>query len=298
LTLSPGTATLRHPGPAPEQRVVCVPTRLTAHNVELPAGVPLLQALERLLRQTSSRAACGELVGGELAAFSYYIPDLGPEGGPVADFSPPHIGAAPCQLIRGGLTLGRKDGAVYCHSHALFVDANDVQRAGHLIPDSVVLGAGVHARIWGATDVAIEVEPDPETTMALFVPRRVADTGRGDLAAVVCRIRPNVDLVYVIETLTEQQGWPGADVRGQIGSLVGGRLQLPDGTVVTVDGPASEVLFIDGSVRRPQGPGGRVLADLRAHLVDRHARVHSGRLLPGHNAVAMTYELVLTEASA
>jgi predicted DNA-binding protein with PD1-like motif len=39
-------------------------------------------------------------------------------------------------------------------------------------------------------------------------------------------------------------------------------------------------------------------ANLHAHMVDRHARVYSGRVLPGENAVAMTYELVLTEAPA
>jgi hypothetical protein len=97
----------------------------------------------------------------------------------------------------------------------------------------------------------------------------------------------------MVECLTEEQGWYGADVRGQVGSIVGGRLEQPDGSIVTVDGPATEVMFLDGFVRRVDG---RMTADLSAHLVDRHAVVHSGRVLPGENAVAMTYELVLTEA--
>ena len=80
------------------------------------------------------------------------------------------------------------------------------ERAGHLIPEKVILGEGVRAQVWGGPDVVVEMQPDPETQMPLFTPRRVADTGRGDVAAVVCRIRPNVDLVGMVET---HHGGPG-----------------------------------------------------------------------------------------
>jgi predicted DNA-binding protein with PD1-like motif len=260
--------------------------------VELPAGTPLLGALQQLLDETGCVSANGELVGGELTEFSYYIPDVGPEGGPVANFSRPYAGRAPGRMVRGGITIGRRDGAVFCHSHSLFVDAEGTRRAGHLIPEKVVLGEGVRARVWGSADVLNEVEPDPETGMSLFTPRRVGQTDRGTVPAVVCRVRPNVDLIGMVERLTIEQGWLGADVRGQVGSLAGGRLDQPDGSVVTVDGPATEVMFLDGAVRTRDG---RTTADLQAHLVDRHGAVHSGRVRPGENAVAMTYELVLTQ---
>jgi predicted DNA-binding protein with PD1-like motif len=286
-------ARLTHPGPVADTRLICEPTLLTGYDIELPAGTPLLTALQWLLDETGCVSANGQLVGGELREFSYYIPDLGPVGGPVANFSRPYVGRAPGRMVRGGITIGRRDGDVFCHSHSLFVDARGIQRAGHLIPEQVILGEGVRAQVWGGPDVVVEVQPDPETQMPLFTPRRVADTGRGDVAAVVCRIRPNVDLVGVIESITEDQGWEGADVRGQVGSLVGGRLGQPDGSVATAAGPATEVMFLDGAVRRVEG---RMTAELSAHLVDRHATVYSGRVVPGENAVAMTYELVLTEA--
>lgn len=194
--------------------------------------------------------------------------------------------------MRGGLTLGHRGGEVFSHSHALFVDADGVRRAGHLIPDSVVLGEGVTARVWTSEQVAIEVQHDPETTMSLFVPRAVGEAPATGARALVCRVRPNVNLVGVVEHLVETAGWRAAAVRGQIGSLVGGRLAQPDGSVTAVEGPATEVMYVDGTVTRAAG---RVSADLSAGLVDRHAVVHTGGLVPGHNPVAMTYELVLTE---
>lgn len=299
MTLSDGTgllptaARVTHPGPVAADRVICMPTRLTGYDVELPSGMPLLTALQWLLDETGCVSANGQLLGGELREFAYYIPDLGPVGGPVANFSRPYPGEAPGQMIRGGITIGRRDGSVFCHSHSLFVDAKGIQRAGHLIPEQVVVGDGVRAQVWGGRDVVLEVQPDPETQMSLFTPRRIAGAGEGQSAAVVCRIRPNVDLVATVQAITEAQGWAGAHIRGQVGSLVGGRLEQLDGSVVTAAGPATEVISLDGAVRRI---GGQMTADLHAHLVDRHAAVYSGRVVPGENAVAMTYELVLTEA--
>ena len=244
---SSSSARLTHPGPVADARAIVradAPHRDTTSSY--PPGHRCCKALQQLLDETGCASANGQLVGGELREFSYYIPDLGPVGGPVANFSRPYLGEAPGRMIRGGITIGRRDGEVFCHSHSLFVDAGGIQRAGHLIPEKVILGEGVRAQVWGGPDVVVEMQPDLETQMTLFTPRRVADTGRGDVAAVVCRIRPNVDLVGMVESITEDQGWEGADVRGQVGSLVGGRLEQPDGSVVTAAGPATEVMFLDG----------------------------------------------------
>ncbi|MCL8026865.1 PCC domain-containing protein [Nocardioides bruguierae] len=297
LVPADGAPLLRHPGPVAAERVVVVPARLRPHTEVLPAGVPLLEALAGLLARTGASAASGELVGGELASFSYFVPDVGAPGGPVANFSAPRAGSAPARLVHGGLTLGHRDGEVFSHSHALFVGADGERRAGHLIPDSVVLGEGVTARVWTSVDVDLRVEHDPETTMSLFVPQRVRAAGthdERDVDALLCRVRPNVDLVGVVEHLVAEAGWAAAAVRGQIGSLVGARLGGEGGTIA-VDGPATEVMHVGGTVVREDDG---VRARLTADLVDRHGAVHSGALLPGLNPVAMTYELVLTRLDA
>lgn len=292
--VAPGAATLVHPGPAAAERIVRLATGLTRHDVALPAGEPLLSALERVLAAAGARSAVGELAGGSLAALGYHIPDVGPPGGPVATFSPLRAAPLPVRLVRGGLTVGRRDGELFAHSHAQFVDADGGTHAGHLVPDSVVLGAGVRATLWCTADVEYRTEPDPETGMTLFVPRRTGQVAAGGEPAVVCRLRPNTDLVGAVEALVEEQGWAAAAVRGQLGSLVGGTLVGPDGAQVVVDGPATEVMTLAGEVRRVDG---RVVARLDAVLVDRHATVHRGTLVPGRNAVAMTFELALSRTA-
>jgi predicted DNA-binding protein with PD1-like motif len=288
---------LRHPGPVARERVVSVATQLAEHEYELPAGARLLDAVADLLARTASVGAVGELVGGTLEAFDYFVPALGAPGGAVATFSDPHSGAAPARLIRGGVTIGRRAGEVFAHSHAVFEGRDGALRAGHLMPESVVLGAGVTARLAASADVRYEVAPDPETTMSLFTPMRVGavsiGVAHGSRRGLVCRIRPNVDLATAIEELTVRQGWAAASVRGQIGSLVGGRLRQEDGSILEVEGPATEVMYLDGTV----GPvDGRMSADLTLGMVDRFGRIHRGGLVRGLNPVAMTYELVLVES--
>ncbi|KRF16890.1 hypothetical protein [Nocardioides sp. Soil796] len=305
MTSTAGTATraaapepLCHPGPVLPDRVVSLETRLVTHEVELPAGARLLDALGDVLDRFCAAGAVGRLVGGSLAEFDYYIPALGPPGGSVATFSEPIPGGRNGRLRLGGVTLGHRDGEVFAHSHALFDTALGERRAGHLIPDSVVLGRGVTAHVAVSADVRYDVAHDPETTMSLFEPRRVvpgpADRGEPiGRRAIVCRVRPNVDLPTTIERLTEQQGWTGARVHGQIGSIVGGRLRQPDGSILVVEGPATEVMYLDGEVRRVDG---RMTADLMAGLVDRFGGIHHGGLVRGMNPVAMTYELALAES--
>lgn len=287
---------LVHPGPVAENRVVSVPTDLAEHRVLLPDGAPLLAALESLLDRLGAQAAVGRLEGGALAAFDYCIPALGRPHGPIATFSDPRTGArpgsAPLALRRGGLTVGRREGDIFAHSHARWADPHDGELAGHLLPDSVVLGEGVTAHVVTSADAIYEVVADPETTMNLFMPRSCRDDSDrlGNPPGLMCRVRPNMDLCTTIESLVDEHDWPAASVWGQVGSLVGAHLVQPDGSLLEVDGPATEVICLEGTVVRESG---RALAHLAAEVVDRHGRVHRGLLMREMNLVAMTYELTL-----
>lgn len=290
---------LVHPGPVAEVRVVVVPARLVEHRVGLPAGVPLLPALQAMLDQVGAVGAVGRLVGGSLAAFDYCIPALGQPNGPAATFSERRVGVdpdcGPLALHCGGLTVGRREGRIFAHSHARWQDRARGWLAGHLLPESVILGEGVVAHVVASADVRYEVVQDPETTMQLFMPCEV-DRGPGlqvDLSGLMCRVRPNMDLCATIEGLVDEFGWPAASIWGQVGSLVGACLVQPDGSILEVDGPATEVICLDGSVVREHG---RARSSLEAEVVDRHGRVHRGVLARGRNLVAMTFELTLQRA--
>jgi len=287
---------LIHPGPIAEERVVALPTRLIEQHVALPAGVGLLDALATTLDSLSVAGAVGRLEGGCLAAFDYYIPAPGWLNGPVATFSDRRTGvdagSGGLLLHSGGITVGRRDGQVFAHSHALWEGPAGETLAGHLVPESVMLGEGVTARVVTSADVRYEVEPDPETTMSLFMPRRVLGglESCSGTDGLICRVRPNMDLCTTIEQLVKECGWWAASVWGQVGSLVGGRLVQPDGSILEVPGPATEVIWLKGFVHPAQHG---VRADLEAAIVDLHGRVHSGLLARGLNPVAMTFELTL-----
>jgi predicted DNA-binding protein with PD1-like motif len=105
-------------------------------------------------------------------------------------------------------------------------------------------------------------------------------------------VRPNVDLVRAVEALAVEHGLRRAIVRGKIGSLVGACLQQGDYTV-RAPGPATEVMFLDGWVTTERGSA---QAQLSAAVVDLTGTVYLGRLVPGRNPVAMTFELALTES--
>ncbi len=156
---------IEHPGPPTPHRVDPHPTTLHHISAQLPTGAALLPALRELIFDRGFTSAYGELRGGVLEAFDYYIPSVCTAGTHAATFSAPLAGQAPAQFIRGGVTIGRRDGAVFAHCHAVFVGADGVLRAGHLIPDSVRLGPGVGADLYATDDVEMTVTPDPEINL-------------------------------------------------------------------------------------------------------------------------------------
>lgn len=297
ITDLPAVRHLTQPGPPHPVRIESYPATLHPLRVELPAGVPLLQSLEQLVLDQGYTAAFGELRGGIFDSFSYYIPAICQAGTSVATFSQPFVGHRPASFLRGGLTVGTRDGQAFTHCHAQFVDADGVMRAGHLIPESVIVGAAMVADLYATDDVAMVVTPDREINFPVFqpVPTGVQRPHREGLRSVVARIHPNVDIVQAVEELADRHNFDTAIIRGKIGSFVGATLTQGD-TIITAPGPAVEVMYLDGSVRRDDCGTMRAVLTCAAVAVD--GCVYSGELIRGHNPVAMTYELALSELKA
>ncbi|MDV7241684.1 MULTISPECIES: PCC domain-containing protein [Rhodococcus] len=290
-----GVPRLTHPGPPAAQRVEDYPATLHHVDTELLEGRALLPALHDAVFARGFASAFGELRGGTFAEFDYYIPSICHAGTSVATFSEPRRGHGPAAFVRGGVTIGKRDGKVFAHCHAMFVGADGIMRAGHLIPDSVVLGAGVRADLYATADVAMTVTPDPEINFPVFQPQPVHEpttTYVGGMRSVVARIHPNVDIVAAVEHLAETHGFDTAIVRGKVGSFVGATLTQGD-QIVTAPGPATEVMYLDGAVTRDAD--GRPHAELSCAAVAVDGNVYTGSVVRGHNPIAMTFELAMSE---
>ncbi|WP_342659787.1 hypothetical protein Rruber_03756 [Rhodococcus ruber] len=289
---------LTQPGTPLPRRIDEYPTTLHPISVELPVGMPLLTALQQIVFEQGYTSAFGELRGGVFTSFDYYIPAVCTAGTSVATFSEPFTGRSPATFMRGGLTIGLRDGEVWTHCHAQFVDADGIMRAGHLIPESVVVGPGVTADLYASRDVAMTVLPDTEINFSVFQPQAAASAEReaavspGGLRSVVARVHPNVDIIDAIEALADQHGFDTAVIRGKIGSFVGATLVQGD-QLVSAPGPAVEVMYLDGSIRRDHT--GTVRAELTCAAAAVDGNVYSGQLVRGHNPIAMTFELALSE---
>ncbi|WP_280416693.1 PCC domain-containing protein [Nocardia carnea] len=291
-----GVPQLEHPGPPAARRVDDYPATLHHIATELPEGAALLPALHEAVFARGFTSAFGELRGGTFTDFDYYIPSICHAGTSVATFSDPRRGHGPAAFIRGGVTIGKRDGHVFAHCHAMFVGADGIMRAGHLIPDSVILGAGVLADLYATADVAMTVTPDPEINFPVFQPQPMrvhTDPAQaGGLRSVVARIHPNVDIVAAVEHLAETHRFRHAVVRGKIGSFVGATLTQGE-HIVTAPGPATEVMYLDGAVTT--GSDGRAEAQLSCAAVGIDGNVYAGSVVRGRNPVAMTFELALSE---
>lgn len=105
------------------------------------------------------------------------------------------------------------------------------------------------------------------------------------------RVGPGEDLTQAAVEICREYGFAQAVVRASLGSLVGARLRQGNEMQV-VDGPGTEVVSVAG---RLHVRGDTVDGELATILVDRHGQVHAGQLVRGHNIVAITFELFITE---
>jgi predicted DNA-binding protein with PD1-like motif len=107
------------------------------------------------------------------------------------------------------------------------------------------------------------------------------------------RIAPNEDIVLGIEKLCLAQGFNNAFVRGALGSLVDACLEVNDGIIIEVKGPAVEIVSLAGEVRSDQN--GTPCASLSGVVADPEGKVYGGQFVLGLNPICVTFEVTLEE---
>ena len=107
------------------------------------------------------------------------------------------------------------------------------------------------------------------------------------------RIAPNEDLVLGVEKLCLAEGFRNAFVRGALGSLVDACLGTRTGDLITIKGPAVEIVSLAGEVR--QTDDGALRASLSGVVADTEGRIYGGPFVAGANPICMTFEVTLEE---
>lgn len=277
-------ARIRQPGPPPAERLVAVAARGRAFPVTLEAGAPLLETARRGLAAQGFAGGVLELRDVALAPFAYVMPALSQTPDHVAFYSQTFRPAHVTRLRAGAMTLGRRDGAAFFHTHALWREQDGALRGGHILPEETCVAETTTVEAFGLDGAIFEAVRDPETNFKLFEPV-AAPPGAGLDAprrAFALRLRPNEDFAGALEAFCLAQGVTRARIRGGVGSTIGAA--FVDGRVV--ENFATEVYVADGVV---DGDGAR----LDVGLVDYTGAVAEGRLTRGDNPVLMTFELVL-----
>ncbi len=111
---------------------------------------------------------------------------------------------------------------------------------------------------------------------------------------VVCaRIGPNEDLVTSVEKMCLKEDIRHAFVRGSLGSLTSANLEVADGILQLVEGPAVEILSLNGLIAHNEQDVPE--AKLYGVVSDENGEIRAGRFIPGSNNVCVTMELILEE---
>ncbi len=266
----------------------------TAESLEftLTPGLTLNAAISGPLLRAGIEAAQVELSGGAFGPLTYVIPAAACDPGHAAWYSSARKPEGTSRLDAANVTFGRREGGPFTHCHAFFTGPDGVRRGGHVMPLDTVVAAPITARAYGAREVGVGVEFDPETDFTLFTPRALSGVGPSRRRLAFARVRPNTDIVTAVEELCRRHGFAAGTVRGGVGSLVGACFaDAPD-----VSDYATEV-FVRSGVIRP-GPDGEPEAALDVALVGMSGCLAEGRLVRGENPVCITFEIAVEETVA
>ena len=107
------------------------------------------------------------------------------------------------------------------------------------------------------------------------------------------RIHPNEDLIQSLEKTFIESGLSRAIVRSSVGSLAHCSLQRGSRDTLELDGPAVEILNMNGEIRCDET--GNPVAQVAGTVMDMTGQFHAGRFTSGRNPACMTVEAVLEE---
>ncbi len=107
------------------------------------------------------------------------------------------------------------------------------------------------------------------------------------------RIHPNEDLVQSLEKTFIESGLSRAIVRSSVGSLAHCSLQCGAQSTLELEGPAIEILNMNGEIRCDNGAYPH--AHVTGIVMDMQGKIHAGRFTSGRNPACMTVEAVIEE---
>ena len=279
--------TICHPGPVSARRYHAVSCRVAPLALTLQPGVPINAAVAQAFAAAGFRAGWADLSDVAMERMSYVIPAASTDADHAAWYSETYRPGPGGVIQSAGLHLGIRDGESFLHCHGTWEVPGEGLRMGHLLPFETSLRKAAKVTAFGVAGAAFIVRDDEETNFRLFTPERQQEaTGAtGAQAAILVTVRPNEDICTSIEAVCVEHAVTDARILG-IGSLVG--IRFSDGR--DIPDHATEVLIRKGRIRRIDG---KARCTLDIDVVGMTGFMASGRLVPGANAVCVTFELLI-----
>jgi predicted DNA-binding protein with PD1-like motif len=287
-------AYIKQPGPIAAERIIAVATRGRSVALGLEPGKRLVEAVAAKFAAHGIASGSVDVSGLAVGPFAYVMPALSKTGENAAFYSDVFRPKGITRIKHGAMTFGRRDGAPYFHTHALWTEADGTFTGGHILPDETVVAEGIDVATFGMADAVFEGNHDPETNFKLFGPMDVQSTAVGPvgLRAYAARLRPNQDFTGALEAFCAGNKITHARIHGGVGSTIGAAFD--DGRIV--ENFATEV-YIKTGVIEP-GADGQPVAQIDVGLIDYTGATAEGRLARGQNPVLMTFELVIEVISS
>lgn len=280
---------MRHPGTPDAARVLAHRGIGKTFDLQLAAGMPLLEAVRRGFGEHGFLSGVCDLSGITLARISYCIPALSTTPDHVAFYSGTFRPAGPTRIQRGALTFGERDGAPFFHAHGLWREGDGKIMGGHILSEQTFLAMPAKVSATGIKGALFRASADAETGFTLLSPEPInpLPAALEPTYLLAVRLPPNVDFCTTVERLCAENGLSQARIRGGVGSLIGARFE--DGR----EAPnfATEVFVSEGKIERDRE--GKLAAIVDVGLIDYQAMIHEGRLKRGDNPVLITFELIL-----